>query len=155
MKKQILAIVLVVTCAIGLVSTGCKSFDGYYSDLDKARGESEIYDGCNYLFTKELDDAVVDFIIKDETFNIIEIDIKNAGVNPSYRIKLTSSFILDESIYRFEESNEYNWHNSTKLSQIKYEWCIVTKSFNDVKDALPCFEFKYKGSLYCLCCRFE
>ena len=129
----------------------CTTFDGYYYDLEEARSEKSFYENSDYLFTKDLENTIIDFVVKEHVLYIVEIDSKDLTATTKYRVKHSSSFSIEENIYMFEQSNEHNWKSSSKLSLKEYSWCIVSKEFNDDYNDYPSFEFKYEGESYCLC----
>ena len=150
--KKALSILMIVVCVVCCVSlSSCKTFFGYYYSLDDARNESKFYTDSDYLFTKELEESVIDFIVKDHVLHIVEIKVDNEKNSQKFRIKHSSSFSIEESIYEFEQSEAYNWTSSTKLSLNMYEWCIVTDEFNSNNDNYSSFEFMYNDTLYCIC----
>lgn len=153
MKKILIVIALLPLLCLSL--TCCRTFDGYYYSLEEARSEKNSYESADYVFTKDLDDLIIDFVIKEHILQIIEIDSKDLETTPKYKVQHISSFSLEENIYVFEQSKEYNWENSTKLSPKEYSWCIVSKEFNSNCDDYPSFEFEYEGEAYCLCYTFN
>lgn len=148
MKKVIMLFVFIFVVCL----SSCRTFFGYYYSLEEARGEKEnYYENSDYIYTICLDTAIVDFIIKEDTLNIVEIEKRKAEYNPEYQIKTSSLFSLEEQIYIFKELQSYNWTYSTKFSLANYSWCIVSSDFNYNNDNVPSFEFQYDGELYCLC----
>ncbi len=150
MKKIFLTLsfVLVLFC---LILSSCKTFDGYYYDLEKARNEKKFYDNLDYLFTQDSQDVIIDFIVEDDTLHIVQIETKDYKTNAKYRVKHTSSYAIKEAIYKFDQSNDYNWITTSNLSPKKVSWCIVSKDFNSINNNYTCFEFVYEGKPYSLC----
>ena len=133
------------------VLSSCKTFDGYYYDLEKARSQKKFYQNSDYLFTKDFDESIVDFVIKEHVLHIVEIKVYNTEENTKYQVKHSSSYALEEAIYKFEQSNDYNWITTSNLSLNTISWCIVSKDFNCKNDNSSSFEFAYKDISYCLC----
>ena len=149
--KKVLLIVLFVLFIFSFVLSSCRTFDGYYYDLEKVRSEKEFYSNSNYLFSKDLGDTIVDFVIEENKLHIVEIKVKNEKTNAKYQVKHCSSYAIEEAIGRFEQLNDYNWITTSKLSLNTFSWCIVSKDFNCDNDTFSSFEFVYTDTVYCLC----
>ena len=135
--------------------SSCRTFFGYYYYLEDARNEKKnYYEDSDYFFTVDLDNAVVDFVIKDDTLIIVEIEKKNGNSISKYQIKTASLYSIEEQIYTFKQIRSYDWTYSTKLALVEYNWCIVSSDFNYENDNISSFEFLYKNELYCLCYQF-
>lgn len=141
--------VLLLTVALCACNT---TFDGYYYNLDDVRKVEKSYANCDYLFTVEHDDQIVDFIIKGETVSIIKIHCRGEAPHTQYRAKSTVTFPIEESLYDSQVRNKYYWNKSGNYP-IQVEWLIVSKEFNDSRDKFMGFEFEYKDVLCCLCYR--
>ncbi len=148
MKKIAALFVMMVLC---LTTASCKTIDGYHYDLDDARSESKLYNNYDYIFTKEQENAVIDFIIKGDELHIVQLKAVKRFSKPRYRVRDTSSYIIQQSISRCENADDYYWTNSTKLTVVNFDWCIVTKDFNITHSNYPSFEFQYGGVEYSLC----
>lgn len=148
MKKIAALFVMMVLC---LTTVSCKTIDGYHYDLDDARSESKLYNNYDYIFTKEQENAVIDFIIKGDELHIVQLKAVKRFSKPRYRVRDTSSYIIQQSISRCENADDYYWTNSTKLTVVNFDWCIVTKDFNITHSNYPSFEFQYGGVEYNLC----
>lgn len=148
MKKIAALFVMMVLC---LTTASCKTIDGYHYDLDDARSESKLYNDYDYIFTKEQENAVIDFIIKGDELHIVQLKAVKRFSKPRYRVRDTSSYIIQQSISRCENADDYYWTNSTKLTVVNFDWCIVTKDFNITHSNYPSFEFQYGGVEYNLC----
>ncbi|MBO5355462.1 MAG: hypothetical protein J6B09_05275 [Clostridia bacterium] len=146
MKKLISALIVLV-CIVAL-SSCTKTFDGYYHNLDLARGETDCYDGSDYVFTEQAEGVNLDFVIKGDSIHIVVLLVKGEGENAKYKVKSTSAFLLNERI-----SNEYDWNISSKLDAAAYQWCIVPKEAH-TENGIENFEFVYKDTTYCLCYEF-
>lgn len=149
MKKFFMALFLLIL--FSLVLNSCKTFDGYYYDLEEARSQKKFYQNSDYLFTKDLDETIVDFVVKEHVLHIVEIEFCTEKENTKYRVKHSSSYALEEAIYRFEQFNDYHWIKTSNLSLNTFSWCIVSKDFNSKNDNFSSFEFAYKDISYCLC----
>ncbi len=149
MKKFLIASFLLIL--FSFVLSSCMTFDGYYYDLEKARSQKKFYQNLDYLFTKDLDETIIDFVIKEHVLHIVEIKVYNEKENTKYQVKHSSSYALEEAIYRFEQFDDYNWITTSNLSLSTFSWCIVSKDFNCNNDNFSSFEFAYKDISYCLC----
>ena len=147
MKKTFLLILLVV---ISVCLCSCKTFNGYYDKIDEARNDYDCYSESDYLFSKELDDVVIDFVIKNNVVHINEIE-KKATSKTTFKIKHTASYLVSESIDLFEQNQQYNWTNSSKISIVDFKWCITTLKYNEENQKYNSFEFNYNDEKYCLC----
>lgn len=147
MKKVFLTILLVL---ITVLFSSCKTFNGYYSNIDEVRNSNSCYSQSDYLFTKELDDVIIDFVIKNNTIYINEIE-KKATSKTTFKIKHTASYLVSESIDLFEQNQQYNWTNSSKISIVDFKWCITTLKYNEENQKYNSFEFNYNDAKYCLC----
>ena len=114
-------------------------------------GWSNLWDNYDYIFTKEQENAVIDFIIKGDELHIVQLKAVKRFSKPRYRVRDTSSYIIQQSISRCENADDYYWTNSTKLTVVNFDWCIVTKDFNITHSNYPSFEFQYGGVEYNLC----
>ena len=148
MKKVVTLFILIILC---LTTVSCKTIDGYHYDLDDARSESKLYNDYDYIFTKEQENAVIDFIIKGDELHIVQLKAVKRFSKPRYRVRDTSSYIIQQSISRCKKADDYYWTNSTKLTVVNFDWCIVTKNFNITHSNYPSFEFQYGGVEYSLC----
>ena len=151
MTKKIFFGTLFIFILFSLVLSSCKTFDGYYYNLEKARSEKKFYQDSDYIFTKNLDESIIDFVIKEHVLHIVEFKVNDEKGNTKYKVRHSSSYAIEEAIYRFEEFNDYNWVTTSKLSINTFSWCIVSKDFNANNDKLSSFEFTYNDILYCLC----
>lgn len=142
-KLFVLALSLVTLCS-------CQTIGSYYKNIDDAREEKSFYKDADYLFSEDLDEAVIDFVIKDDVLHIVYIDIDNSIGGKMYRTKQCSSFSLEEALYTFNLYNEYDWTTTSNLSSFPISWCIVSKNFNP-DDNLSFFEFTYENKSYHLC----
>ena len=124
--------IIVICILFSLVLSACSTFDGYYFDLEDARNEKKHYEDSDYVFTVESDDAIIDFIIKGQIIYIVVIDCKEQDNKPKYQVKTVSSFSIEEKVHLFDESNDYEWTSSSKLSIKEYSWCIVSEEFYEV-----------------------
>lgn len=150
--NKVKLIVLLVT--VILLLSSCSTFDGYYYSLEDARTEDQYakyYDSKNLIFSKNLEEGIIDFIIDDDTLHIVCIVKKAEADVEMYQIKTVASFILDEQIKTFNDNEQYNFHDSTKLAALQYSWCVVTKQYNESNDNFDSFEFEYNNQLYHLC----
>ena len=135
------------------VFSSCKTFNGYYYDISDARSAEKFYTDSCYVFTKESEEVIVDFILKKDTIHVVEIEIINQEKSPKYKVKHSASFYMEEAVSQFEQSQTYNWRKSSKLSLKEFEWCIVSKEFDLENNKSSSFEFTYKDNSYCLCYR--
>lgn len=151
MKKTKL-IILVAT--IALLLSSCSTFDGYYYSLEDARTKDQYakyYDNENLIFSKSLDNGIIDFIIDDDSLHIMCIVKKSKADKELFQIKTAASFMLNEQIQDFKDNEQYKFHDSTRLAALQYSWCIVTKQYNENNDNLDSFEFEHNNQLYHLC----
>ena len=158
MKKYRVAIGLVMVIAIYLVLNLFFPMDGYYFDIDDARSKDEdyreVYQSYDYMFTWEKEGEVVDFLITDQSLQLIKIDIKKRLNKPSYSIRGYSAAPISQYIEEFHDENDYHWNSTDKLtSPYLFEWCIVSKTFNEQNDKEKAYDFSYDGEDYCLCYR--
>lgn len=149
MKKIVSSLFLLVF--LSFVLSSCVTFDGYYYDLEKARSQKKCYQNSDYLFTKELDKTIIDFVIKEHVLHIVEIKVKNEKGNNKYQVKHSSSYAIEEAILKFDQINDYHWTMMSNLSLNTFSWCVVSKDFNCNNDNFASFEFLYKDISYCLC----
>ena len=89
MKKFLIASFLLIL--FSFVLSSCMTFDGYYYDLEKARSQKKFYQNLDYLFTKDLDETIIDFVIKEHVLHIVEIKVYNEKENTKYQVKHSSS----------------------------------------------------------------
>lgn len=137
-----------------LLLSSCSAFYGYYYSVEDARTESQYekyYGSNNLIFSKNVEEGVIDFIVDDDSLHIVCIVKKAELGNEVYKIKTVTSFILDEQIRKFTNNEQYDFHNSSKLAALQYSWCIVTKQYNEGNDNLDSFEFEHNNQLYHLC----
>lgn len=151
MKRVNSIICVTISILLVFLLNSCRTFDGYHYNLDDVRNEIKCYENTDYLFTVELDEVIIDFVINEHILHIVEIDCKDLNSKLKYQIKNDSSFSIEENIYIFNQTLKYDWTNSSKLSLKEYSWCIVSEEFNRNKDNLTSFRFVYGGIPYCLC----
>lgn len=96
-------------------------------------------------------ETVVDFVIKEHVLHIVEINVDDENGNTKYRVYHTSSYAIEEAIYKFEQTNDYNWKTNSKFSIGDFSWCIVSENFNLNNDKISSFEFVYNDISYSLC----
>lgn len=146
-------LIFVFMFAILLLSS-CRTFSGFYYSLDDARNERQYvkyYSSENLIFSKELSNGVIDFIVDDDSLHIVCIVKTTEADVEQFQIKTVTSFILDEHVQEFKNEEQYNFHDSTKLAALDYSWCIVTKQYNENNNNFDSFEFEYNNQLYHLC----
>jgi|GEM_PF-3597292 len=136
---------------------------GYYYDIDDLREDidrdnkkfstSTYYENCDYLFSKDFDDIVVDFVIRDDQIAIVRINCKEESGRKKFGLLSSSSSSLDNIISRAGSENDYVWHKvmpglaSTKDStQVK--WCVVSEASWLYDEKYGSFAFEYNGENY-------
>ncbi|MBQ7968440.1 MAG: hypothetical protein IJ292_01275 [Clostridia bacterium] len=139
---------MLIVCVF--VFSSCQTIDGYYYSLEKARNEKGLYKDADYVFSEHLDDAVIDFIIKENALHIVQIGVKGRGDTSKYRVRYTSSYLLDQAISEYNNAGDYVWSETSKLSLKKISWCVVSKEFNK-NNNLCAFDFIYNETSYLLC----
>ncbi len=145
---------MIVMVSMMLVLSSCSTFSGYYDRLEDARKESPYakhYNSENLIFSKELSDGVIDFIIDDDSLHIVCIAKQMEAGKDLFQIKSVASFSIDEQIQAFQENEQYHFHDATELAALPYSWCIVTKQYNESNQQIDSFEFEHDNQLYHLC----
>ena len=153
MKKRFIALLLLMTALLTLSS--CKGFDGFYFNLKNARKEIKLYENYDYFFTKKSENSIIDFVIKKDKLNIVEIAVKHKGNSERYLIQNNASYSINEEINGFEQFGKYKWLSTNEASITACYWCIVSEEFYNLSGGdFTYFEFTHNDKLYYLCCKF-
>lgn len=139
-------------------------FGGYYYNLDDLRTEidndnkkdpdmSIYYDNYTYLFSKDFDDVIVDFVIRDDQIAIVRIECKNNGPTRKYRLLSSASPTLSRIIDLSESKGGYDWHKVmpgllSKSSSTQIQWCIVSEASGLCDGKYDSFSFQYNSETY-------
>ena len=144
------ALLFILNLAVLFTLLSCpgRTLDGYYYNLEDARSAKAFYNDADSVFTNDIDGGMVDFVIKNQQFHIVEIDMRGTEENTKYRIKATRSLEIEEEISRFNQAKDYHW---TETRLIPSQWCIVSKEFNDENRQFPSFDFVFQNESYSLC----
>ena len=136
---------------ISLIFSGCATtFDGYYYDLEKARGsKNSFYNQYDKLFTVEYAGGMIDFIIQNDSLHIVQILTRND--NTQFYVKAHTTYHISECLNGSKSKNQYDWLSSTALEPQQYRWCIVEKSYNEQNFNIEAFEFAYQDTIVHLC----
>ena len=140
--------IIVIVCTILLFSSCLPFYENAYSleDARKEKRYAKYYTNDNLIFSKELNDGVIDFIVEKDTLHIVCIVKKSETSKETFKIKSIASYPVSAYI-----DEQYQFRESTKLAALKYSWCIVTKQYNESHEHIEAFEFEYNNRLYHLC----
>ena len=133
---------------------------GYYYDIDDLREDIDrdnkkfstptYYENCEYLFSKDFGDIVVDFVIRDDQIAVVRINCREESGRKKFGLLSSASSSLDNVISKAESENDYNWRtilagvlSPANLTQV--HWCIVDKSSELFDEKYGSFAFEYNG----------
>ena len=166
MKKSVIIILLYLLIGCALLSIidifAPKTSLGYYNDINLARKTgNECYNDGNIIHTEELEDKLIDFVIKDDILYVITYKHKQTLIYDRYRYsslrvsQQLSDFIV-QNIDNFTMNGTIKWKvvSDSKIfaddTQSTIQYSILDKSFvTDDKD-VSAYEFDYNGSTYVL-----
>lgn len=134
------------------------SIDDLREDIDRDNKKSSTstptyYENCEYLFSKDFNDIIVDFVIKDNLFIVVRINcIKESNV-AKYGMLSSESTRLDYMVNELNDKNNYNWHKVlpgilSPANSTQVQWCIVNESSGLYDEKYESFKFEYSGETY-------
>ena len=149
---------ITIVMILSVILSGCSIQDGtfsvgaYRNDLDKARAsEQHIYEQYDYWFTKEHGDIVSDFVIYNDTLNIVQFLIRRTiNKKKQYKCRSIGAYPISFYLNSSNASGKYEWEDPDMFIR-GFSWCIVDKTFNEEHDNYPAFEFNYRGQDLHLC----
>lgn len=140
--KKTTAVLMII---IGVFWISNPTFNGYSKSIEEARErEQSYYDNCDYYFTVEEDDFIVDFLINEENFSIIKTDIRERNNKHYYKIKTMTIHETQQNLPSYYIYSDNMWTQSGK-HVAKVEWVILPERECKTEEG---FAFSYDGKDY-------
>lgn len=149
-KRQSFFSLIVILGLIVLVSCN-RTMDDYYYDLEEARKAESCYDVSDYLFTIQMNDKVVDFIVNDETLCVVKIDCRER-LKKQYNVKSVGVYSLEDALHYSKVHESPHWVKTGNF-QVPIEWSFITEEIFSLNPTSSSFEVAYNGEIHYLCYR--
>lgn len=175
MKKStktaiVIAVVLAVLCAVAIVNFDSVMWDithpndkaGYYYDIDDLREKIDkdnkksatnptYYENCDYLFSKDFGDIIVDFVISGDRMAIVRIGCSEEKETRKYGWLSYESMRSVTSGVKSDE--EPNWRVvlpglASSADSTRVKWCVVSETSKFYDESYGSFKFSYGGETF-------
>ena len=168
MKKVIataisIASVVLIIIAFG-IATHYTSANGYYSSIEQLRAVEKEYNSSTIIYTQEMADRYVDFIIdKDDNYWVIQIEKRSTWLGQKYRkgVSLTKpmSALIRDDVFLYDQSKTLNFmwlsHLFSKKPKVNLLYCVAHGDSEIGDETVKTVPFTYKDKQYLLCLKFE
>ena len=171
MKKSVIIILLYLLIGCVILSIinifAPKTSSAYYYDITVAReAENDFYKDGYIIHTENLEDKIIDFVIKKDVLYVVTYKYKQTLIYDRYRfsslkiLEQLSGFIA-QNIDNLKMNSTIKWKiaSDPKLFsdtiQNTTQWSIVDKPFVSDDKNISAYEFEYNGGTYVLLIKTE